>query len=97
LLSPLLLLCAPSSFAHDHWINAGGFKAPNGHEWCCNENDCLQIPGDTVSVTSRGYLLRDHSETVPYRETLPSQDGAYWRCQRPDGTRRCFFAPPPGT
>ena len=39
----------------------------------------------------------DINEVVPYSLSLPSPDGAYWRCKRPDGTPRCFFAPPPGT
>src|SRR5262245_61926059 len=26
-----------------------------------------------------------------------SPDGEFWRCKRPDGSRRCFFAPPPST
>lgn len=37
------------------------------------------------------------NETIPYSQALPSPDGAYWRCKRPDGTPRCFFAPPPGS
>ena len=37
------------------------------------------------------------NEVVPYSQSLPSPDGAYWRCKRPDGTPRCFFAPPPGS
>jgi hypothetical protein len=36
-------------------------------------------------------------ETIPYSQTLPSPDGAYWRCKRPDGSPRCFFAPRPGS
>jgi hypothetical protein len=36
------------------------------------------------------------NEIVPFREVQASQDGRYWRCKKPDGTRRCFFAPPPG-
>lgn len=32
-------------------------------------------------------------EFVPYSQALPSPDGEYWRCKRPDGTPRCFFAP----
>lgn len=35
------------------------------------------------------------NETVPYSLSLPSPDGAYWRCKRPDGSPRCFFAPKP--
>jgi hypothetical protein len=37
------------------------------------------------------------NEMIPYSQSLPSPDGAYWRCKRPDGTPRCFFAPPPGS
>lgn len=37
------------------------------------------------------------NEMVPYSQSLPSPDGSYWRCKRPDGTPRCFFAPPPGS
>jgi hypothetical protein len=37
------------------------------------------------------------NEVVPYTQSLPSPDGAYWRCKRPDGTPRCFFAPPSGS
>lgn len=36
-------------------------------------------------------------EVVPYNQSLPSPDGAFWRCKRPDGSPRCFFAPPPGS
>jgi hypothetical protein len=37
------------------------------------------------------------TEIVPLSEAQPSPDGAYRRCKRPDGSRRCFFAPPPNT
>ena len=37
------------------------------------------------------------NETVPYSQSLPSPDGAYWRCKRPDGSPRCFFAPKPAS
>jgi hypothetical protein len=37
------------------------------------------------------------NEMIPYSQSLPSPDGAYWRCKRPDGSPRCFFAPPPGS
>jgi hypothetical protein len=37
------------------------------------------------------------NETIPYSQALPSPDGAYWRCKRPDGSPRCFFAPKPGS
>ena len=37
------------------------------------------------------------NEAIPYTQALPSPDGAYWRCKRPDGSPRCFFAPKPGS
>ena len=37
------------------------------------------------------------NEVVPYNMSLQSPDGAYWRCERPNGSPRCFFAPPSGT
>lgn len=36
-------------------------------------------------------------EIIPYSEAKPSPDGSYWRCKYPDETRRCFYAPPPGS
>jgi hypothetical protein len=47
--------------------------------------------GGTIETT------QTRTEIVPYAEALPSPDGAYWRCKRPDGSRRCFFAPPPNS
>ena len=32
---------------------------------------------------------------TPFNEAQPSPDGEFWRCKRADGSRRCFFAPPP--
>jgi hypothetical protein len=85
-----------SATGHESWISKGRFK--NGdNEWCCGANDCVAIPGERVRVNGIGYdLILDRTETVPYAETLPSQDGQYWRCHRTDGSRRCFFAPQPG-
>jgi hypothetical protein len=53
------------------------------------------VPGNQVNVTPAGYRLQANGEIVPFNEAQPSPDGAYWRCKRPDGSRRCFFAPPP--
>jgi hypothetical protein len=51
-----------------------------------------------VGAVSNGTTSYDTvNEVIPYSQALPSPDGAYWRCKRPDGTPRCFFAPPPGT
>lgn len=92
------------AFAHDSWISRGALRNGAG-EWCCGEGDCFIIPGKNVSAVPAGYRLRlnqviggseqDSTETVPYSEAQPSPDGEYWRCKRPDGSRRCFFAPPP--
>lgn len=54
-----------------------------------------------VGVTGNEADGPTHSEGVndliPYSQSLPSPDGAYWRCKRADGSPRCFFAPPPGS
>ena len=86
------LLVASLALAHDSWISRGALRNAAG-EWCCGEGDCFTIPAEEVNVSANGYLLFG-SETVPFNEAQPSPDGAYWRCKRPDGSRRCFFAPP---
>jgi hypothetical protein len=86
-------LITTEALAHDSWISRGGHRNAAG-EWCCGEGDCFIVPSEQVSVTAQGYSLFK-SETVPFSEVQPSPDGAYWRCKRPDGSRRCFFAPPP--
>ena len=93
------------SFAHDSWISRGALRNPAG-EWCCGEGDCFVIPGRNASAVVGGYRVQydyvgndaeEHHDTevVPYAEAQPSPDGQFWRCKRPDGSRRCFFAPPP--
>ena len=84
-----LSLMAP---VHDHWISQGGFRSP-ANAWCCGENDCFVIKGvKETSLPTVGYRLPS-GEFVPQSETLPSLDGQFWRCQKPSGKRRCFFAP----
>lgn len=51
------------------------------------------LPGPTAEIGASSQSI----EMVPFADAQPSPDGAYWRCKRPDGTRRCFFAPPPNT
>jgi hypothetical protein len=92
----LLVLGTAAAVAHDSWINRGGFRNISG-EWCCGEDDCFVVPGENVSITPGGYLLREIGEVVPFNEAQPSPDSAFWRCRRHDGSRRCFFAPPPAT
>lgn len=93
--------------AHDSWISRGGLRNAAG-EWCCGEGDCFVVPSEQVHALADGYHLDGYTqvvashdgpvnEVVPFAETQPSPDGAFWRCKRPDGSRRCFFAPPPNT
>lgn len=88
----VVVITSPS-FAHDSWISRGALRNAAG-EWCCGEGDCSVVPNNEVSTTASGYRLSNR-EMVPYSEAQPSPDGAFWRCKRPDGSRRCFFAPPP--
>jgi hypothetical protein len=48
------------------------------------------VTGNEADGPTRSEQL---NEVVPYSQALPSPDGAYWRCKRPDGSARCFFAP----
>ena len=81
------------ALAHDSWISRGFFRNGNG-ELCCGQADCFMVPPDQVSMIGAGYRLFG-TELVPFSETQPSADGAFWRCKRRDGSRRCFFAPTP--
>ena len=87
------LLVSTDLFAHDSWISRGALRNGAG-EWCCGEGDCFVVPSDEVSMGATGYNIYGN-EMVPFSEAQPSPDGAFWRCKRPDGSRRCFFAPPP--
>jgi hypothetical protein len=104
-----LVSVTPDILAHDSWISRGGHRNAAG-EWCCGEGDCFVVPSERVTRAHDGsYLIwsgpaaafglpqSQAVEVVPEAEAQPSPDGAYWRCKRPDGTRRCFFAPPPAT
>src|SRR5437016_9134581 len=94
-----LAFVIPDTSAHDSWISRGGHRNAAG-EWCCGEGDCFAISGDRVVVTANGYAIVTQTasgsastpvEVVPFSEAQPSPDGQYWRCQRPDKSRRCFF------
>jgi hypothetical protein len=83
-------------FAHGPaaWIATGRYVSPIDGQHCCGEHDCFEIQNEQVRSTGSGYLLIHLNEIVPFREAQPSKDGNYWRCKKPDGSRRCFFAPP---
>lgn len=103
-ITSILLVEFVPAFAHDHWING---KRNSAGEQCCGENDCFVVDvetaykADSAGTMQFGYLIRnelievDKWEFVPEHEAMKSPDGAYWRCRRPDGMRRCFFAPVP--
>lgn len=102
-----VLLVGTLAVAHDSWISRGGHRNAAG-EWCCGEGDCFAIPPGSVEYTLGQLASTDGThvvwgyklfgvEFVPETEAMPSPDGQFWRCKRPDGTRRCFFAPPPNT
>ena len=100
LLSAVALVMATGALAHDqygnpNWINIGRFVSPMDGSLCCGEHDCIEIPASEVQESHGGYYLTRLNETVPPREVQISRDGNYWRCKKPDGSRRCFFAPPP--
>ncbi len=92
-----LLGASTAAIAHDSWIARGEYRNPVTGEWCCGEHDCFPVAGKNIAINETGYEIRHLDETVPYERVLPSEDGKYWRCHRPDGTRRCFFAPRPGS
>jgi hypothetical protein len=98
LTTSIALVCIMSgpAIAHDDhdWIRQGGYRSPATAEWCCGKDDCVVVPAVEIEAAEPGWRIIPTGETVPYRETLPSQDGHFWRCHRPNGSRRCFFAPP---
>lgn len=107
----LVLLVGMPALAHDSWISRGGLqgKGQAAGEWCCGVGDCgIKVSGE-ITARPDGYHVAAQfkiegtgeietvNEIVPYSEAQPSPDGQFWRCHRPDRTRRCFFAPPPNT
>jgi len=108
----LAILVGTPALAHGpaDWINQGKFANPLGGELCCGEGDCGVLVYGHVAAFDDGYHVdatfrigdgpgaTDLSvvETVPYSQAMPSPDGRFWRCKKPNGERRCFFAPPPG-
>ena len=96
----IVVFLAGVSLAHDrygnpNWIADGHYRSPIDGSHCCGEQDCFEIPSNAVEETAGGYRLTGFNEVVPHREVQMSHDGNYWRCRKPDGSRRCFFAPPP--
>jgi hypothetical protein len=91
------------AFGQDHghgnfWINKGKYVGPDNVH-CCGPKDCFPIADEDVKATPRGFVLKTYNnEIVPFHQATPAEqdpDGVtrFWRCQKPDGSRRCFFAP----
>jgi hypothetical protein len=78
LLGGLVGLIATGAFAHDRFGN------PN---WIANGHYTSPIDGSHCCGEADCF-------EIPAREVQPSREGNYWRCRKPDGSRRCFFAPP---
>jgi hypothetical protein len=110
-MSLALALLPSMASAHDSWISRGGLRNGAG-EWCCGEGDCAVMDIGAVQAKPYGYVIYGRGtigdgpgairtqiidEIIPTPEAQPSPDGQYWRCQRPDKSRRCFFFPPPGS
>jgi len=92
ILFTLIVITSTMASAHDSPMQ--GLKNAKG-ELCCGAGDCVAV--EPVRTTSNGFLIEANKELVPFAEAQPSPDGQFWRCHKPDGSRRCFFAPPPST
>lgn len=100
----LMMLIAVPAFAHDHWINQGGYHNKQG-AWCCGTNDCHIEQAIHLSRPLSGWVLKNGGSFIPEREVLPSEDGQIWVCRipqpEPNSTSvlgdskdvRCVFVP----
>lgn len=93
----ILCVFGTSVWGHDFWINKGKYTGKD-HIHCCGVNDCPAIEKSDVEARPDGFFLKTYNETVPYSEATPSEieadgEARFYRCHKPDGTRRCFFAP----
>jgi len=100
LLGAAVVVMATGALADDRWGNPNWIAnehlvSPIDGSHCCGISDCAELAGNDVEEKTNGYYIKDLNELVPFREVQISRDGQYWRCKRPDGSRRCFFAPPP--
>ncbi len=93
IIAALIILGVIYSYAFAHgdaeWIMRGNYRAATG-ELCCGPTDCAAVPAGEVETVRYGYIW--HGHFVRSRDALPSTDGQFWACTKPDGVR-CFFAP----
>jgi len=92
-----MLLLTTISHAHGpaQWIQDGEYKNALG-QLCCGEKDCFELSDSDVVNAADGYFVKSLNELVPYHDATPSPDGKFWRCEW-GGSRKCFFAPTPGS
>ena len=109
LLSLASVAPAHDQWGNPNWIANGSFVSPIDGSHCCGLSDCAVIDQENVREIAGGLHVRgvvtygsgagassqSIDELVPRPEIQTSRDGHYWRCKKPDGSRRCFFAPPP--
>lgn len=104
---------AHDQFGNANWIADGHYLSPVDGSHCCGVSDCAVVSEEYVrlSVLKGGYIINGPvtygsgggaiilkvDETVPFNQVHKSRDGQYWRCKKPDGSRRCVFVPPPNT
>jgi hypothetical protein len=103
----VLLLLAHDKYGNPNWIAQGHYRSPIDGSHCCGQADCFQLDPDEIRHITGGqepgYVWRTkvnggfHQEFIPQKEAQASLDGNYWRCRKPDGSRRCFFSPGQGS
>lgn len=79
------------------WIMRGLYRDLQSGELCCGPEDCSVVPARDVVETDAGWRILSSGEYIPRGEAQRSRDGDFWRCQRADGSRRCWFYPVPGS
>jgi hypothetical protein len=89
----LLIFClviATPAHAHDSWVSKNQLKNGAG-EWCCGDYDCKAL-NYTPTAIKGGYLL-ENDEAVREGDVMRVSPEGWVVCRRPDGSRRCVFAP----
>ena len=90
----LMVVLVRIAKAHDSWISRGGLKNLAG-EWCCGAEDCKELNYTPTPIN--GGVQLSNGEVIPQSEIMPISPEGYVICRRPDGSRRCVFAPPSGS
>jgi hypothetical protein len=89
----VFILLATTLHAHDSWISTGAYRSPVTREFCCGDYDCKPLNYSPKEIRG-GYLL-ENDEAVKESEVMRVSPEGWIVCRRPDGSRRCVFAPLP--